>query len=237
MKVGLGLYRHMLTREYYDFARQAGCTHVVVHLVDYFNKGATNPRNNQPTGAKYEPWGVAGDPQKLWAVDELKKLRQGIEEAGLVLAAIENLDPAHWHDILLNGPQRSQQVQKAKTIIRCMGEARVSREAIVQGLKKSSLKKSNYFAIRQDSVYCEWQHAERSYPGRELRSTQTRTPSSLDEREPRLHGLRDRVGECLWPCAGIQDLPGQLSTITFFLHRLAARLVWCRNPGRSQAGA
>ncbi|HEV2731851.1 MAG TPA: mannonate dehydratase, partial [Terriglobales bacterium] len=123
MKVGLGLYRHMLAREYYDFARQAGCTHVVVHLVDYFNKGATNPRNNQPTGAKYEPWGVAGDPEKLWAVDELKKLRQEIEDAGLVLAAIENLDPAHWHDILLDGPQRSQQVEKAKTLIRCIGEA------------------------------------------------------------------------------------------------------------------
>src|SRR2546425_9148051 len=95
------------------------------------------------------------------------------------------------------------------------------------------------FLVRRlrTQVSSEWQHAERSYPGRELRSTQTRTPSSLDEREPRLHGLRDRVGECLWPCAGIQDLPGQLSTITFFLHRLAARLVWCRNPGRSQAGA
>ena len=34
MKIGLGLYRHMLTRDYYDFARQAGCTHVVVHLVE-----------------------------------------------------------------------------------------------------------------------------------------------------------------------------------------------------------
>ena len=40
MKVGLGLYRHMLTREYYDFARQAGCTHVVIHLVDYFRQGS-----------------------------------------------------------------------------------------------------------------------------------------------------------------------------------------------------
>ena len=68
MKVGLGLYRHMLTRQYYDFARQAGCTHVVVHLVDYFNQGPSNPRNNQPTGAKYEPWGVAGDPGKLWTL-------------------------------------------------------------------------------------------------------------------------------------------------------------------------
>ena len=53
MKVGLGLYRHMLTREYYDFARQSGCTHVVVHLVDYFNQGTSNPRHNQPTGGKY----------------------------------------------------------------------------------------------------------------------------------------------------------------------------------------
>jgi mannonate dehydratase len=123
MKVGLGLYRHMLTREYYDFARQAGCTHVVVHLVDYFHHGPSNPRNNQPTGAKYEPWGVAGDPEKLWTTDELTSLRREIEEAGLVLAAIENIDPAYWHDILLDGPQRLQQVEKVKTIVRRIGEA------------------------------------------------------------------------------------------------------------------
>src|ERR1700723_1613940 len=51
MKIGLGLYRHMLSRDYYDFARQAGCTHVVVHLVDYFKQGATNPRHNHPPAA------------------------------------------------------------------------------------------------------------------------------------------------------------------------------------------
>ena len=123
MKLGLGLYRHMLKRDYYDFALQAGCTHVVVHLVDYFNRGRSNRRNNQPTGAKYEPWGMAGDPEKLWTVEELKKLRQDIEDVGLVLAAIENLDPAHWYDILLDGPQRSQQIEKVKTILRRMGEA------------------------------------------------------------------------------------------------------------------
>lgn len=123
MKVGLGLYRHMLTPDYYAFARQAGCTHVVVHLVDYFRQGATNPRNNQPTGAKYDPWGLAGDPNQLWTAAELIALRKGIEAAGLKLAAIENLDPAHWHDILLDGPQRTQQIEKVKTIIRNMGEA------------------------------------------------------------------------------------------------------------------
>lgn len=123
MKVGLGLYRHMLTREYYDFARQAGCTHVIVHLVDYFRQGANNPRQNQPTGGKYQPWGVAGDPEKLWTVAELKQLRKEIEGAGLTLAGIENLDPAHWYDILLDGPQRARQIENVKTIIRHMGEA------------------------------------------------------------------------------------------------------------------
>ena len=123
MKIGLGLYRHMLTRDYYDFARQAGCTHVVVHLVDYFNQGSSNPRNNQPSGSKYEAWGIAGDPNQLWTVAELIGLRKDIEDAGLVLAAIENLDPAHWHDILLDGPQRPQQIEKVKTIIRRLGEA------------------------------------------------------------------------------------------------------------------
>ena len=123
MKVGLGLYRHMLARDYYDFARQAGATHVVVHLVDYFNRGKSNPRDNQPTGGKYEPWGVAGDPKKLWTGAELKQLRGEIEDADLKLFAIENLDPAHWHDILLDGPRRAEHIENVKTIVRNMGEA------------------------------------------------------------------------------------------------------------------
>ena len=123
MKIGLGLYRHMLTRDYYEFARQAGCSHVVVHMVDYFKHGSSNPRNNQPTGSKYESWGTAGDPNQLWTVEELKAVRRDVEESDLVLAAIENLDPVHWHDILLDGPQRAQQIDKVKTIIRRLGEA------------------------------------------------------------------------------------------------------------------
>jgi mannonate dehydratase len=123
MKVGLGLYRHMLNPEYYAFARQAGCTHVVVHLVDYFHEGPTNPRNNQPTGAKYDAWGVAGNADKIWTVAELSALRENIAAAGLTLAAIENLDPAYWYDILLDGPQRAQQIEKVKTLIRNLGGA------------------------------------------------------------------------------------------------------------------
>ena len=125
MKLGLGLYRHMLSRDYYDFARQAGCTHVVIHLVDYFRQGTANPRNNQPTGSKYEFWGVAKQPGQLWTVGEMRSIRCQIEDAGLSLAAIENLDPAIWHDVLLDGPRRPEQLENVKTIIRRMGEAGV----------------------------------------------------------------------------------------------------------------
>jgi len=123
MKVGLGLYRHMLTREHYDFARQAGCTHLVIHLVDYFNQSSSNPRDNQPTGGKDQPWGVAGDPERLWAASELMQIRREIEDVGLTLAAVENFDPAHWYDILLDGPKRPKHIDNVKTIIRHLGEA------------------------------------------------------------------------------------------------------------------
>jgi len=123
MKLGLGLYRHMLNDEYFAFAVQAGCTHVIVHLVDYFRQGEANPLQNQPTGGKDKPWGLAGDPGKLWTAAELTALRQRIEAAGLKLEAIENLDPAHWHDILLDGPQRPRHIENVKAIVRAMGQA------------------------------------------------------------------------------------------------------------------
>jgi mannonate dehydratase len=123
MKLGLGLYRHMLKDEYYAFAVQAGCTHVIVHLVDYFREGEDNPSHNQPTGGKDKPWGVAGDPEALWTAAELTSLRKQVEAAGLKLEGIENLDPAHWHDILLDGPKRALHIRNVHGILRAMGEA------------------------------------------------------------------------------------------------------------------
>jgi mannonate dehydratase len=122
MKLGLGLYRHMLTRENFQFARQAGATHIVAHLVDYFRGGAHNPSDNQPTGTDHG-WGLAGDPDRLWTVEELVALREEINEGGLELAAIENFDPAHWHDVLLDGPRKREHLENVKTIIRRVGEA------------------------------------------------------------------------------------------------------------------
>ena len=124
MKLGLGLYRHTLTRENFLFARQAGATHIVAHLVDYFKAGAHNPRDNQPTGND-RGWGLAGDPEKLWTAKELSALRESVEKEGLKLEAIENFDPAHWHDVLLDGPKKKQQLENCKTIIRNLGKAQI----------------------------------------------------------------------------------------------------------------
>ena len=122
MKLGLGLYRHMLTRENFAFAQQAGATHIVAHLVDYFRGAGHSSSDDQPLGTDWG-WGLAGDPDRLWTLEELTALRRAVEDAGLRLEAIENFDPAHWGDILLDGPRRDQHLENVRTIIRRVGEA------------------------------------------------------------------------------------------------------------------
>lgn len=123
MKLGFGLYRHQLNDAHFRFARQLGATHLVVHYVDYFRAAdRENPAVTQPTGGLLG-WGHAGDPNAIWTAEELITLRKRIEDHGLILHAIENLDPAHWHDILLAGPKRDQQIENVQKIIRNMGRA------------------------------------------------------------------------------------------------------------------
>jgi mannonate dehydratase len=106
MKIGLGLYPRLLTPENYRFARQAGATHVVAHLPGY-SKTVTRP---VPAG-------------HVWTLDELRALRGAINAEGLELAAIENFEPEHWYDVLLDGPRKAEQLAGLKTIIRNMGQA------------------------------------------------------------------------------------------------------------------
>jgi mannonate dehydratase len=122
MKLGLGLYRHQLNEEHYRFARQCGCSHIVAHLVDYFRSSRSNRPGDQPVGDD-TGWGLAGDPDKLWSYEELAALRRQINAAGLELEAIENFDPAHWHDVLLDGPKKRLHLENVKTIVRNVGRA------------------------------------------------------------------------------------------------------------------
>ena len=106
MKIGLGLYRHMLTPENFRFARQAGATHIVAHWVDYWGTQEKIPGTD---GARN--WGVTRQQGKLWTYEELLGLKKAVNAEGLELEAIENLDPAHWHDVLLDGPRKKQQLE------------------------------------------------------------------------------------------------------------------------------
>lgn len=122
MKLGFGLYSHQLNRENYRFARQCGASHLVVHLVDYFKSSRGDHRGDQPVG-DLEGWGDAGDPDALWQSEDLSRIVSEASEEGLVVGAIENFDPAHWGDILLDGPNREQHLENVKTLIRRVGAA------------------------------------------------------------------------------------------------------------------
>ncbi|HEX9484039.1 MAG TPA: mannonate dehydratase [Gemmatimonadaceae bacterium] len=117
MKLGLGLYRSLLTDDNFKFAKQAGVTHLVVHLVDYF-------RGQNPVLASGEPnmgWGITQNQDRPWTEEDLRAIKQRIEANGLAWEAIENFDPAHWYDILLDGPRKEQQLEQLKRTIQMIG--------------------------------------------------------------------------------------------------------------------
>lgn len=119
MHLGLGLYRSLLTPENFRFAKQAGVSHLVVHLVDYFSD--TSP--SLESGDDHRGWGITNGSSEPWTVEDLVRIKRDIESHGLVWEAIENFDPAHWYDVLLDGPRRDEQMENLKRQIRAVGEA------------------------------------------------------------------------------------------------------------------
>jgi mannonate dehydratase len=111
IKLGLGLNPRILTAENLRFARQMGATHIVAHLPDWSRSGA------RP--------GVAADDRHppLWGLEELSRLKAFVNAEGLELEAIENFEPVHWHDVLLDGPRRVEQINGLREILRNMGRA------------------------------------------------------------------------------------------------------------------
>jgi mannonate dehydratase len=152
MKLGLGLYRGLLTEDNFQFAKQAGVTHLVVHLVDYF-KGA-NPALE--SGEPNMGWGVTTNQNRPWTFDDLKALKKTIESNGLKWEAIENFDPAHWHDILLDGPRKHQQMEALKRTIQVIGRVGIPimgynfSIAGVWGWTKGPFGRGGAMAIRYD---------------------------------------------------------------------------------------
>ena len=120
IKVGLGLYRASLTPDNFRFAAQAGATHIVAHLTNYF--AGRNPSLSR--GADLDGWGDCSD-DELWDYDLMAGLVADLRSAGLELAALENFSPRFWSDILLDGPDRARQMEGMKQLVRDAGRARV----------------------------------------------------------------------------------------------------------------
>lgn len=117
MKLGLGLYRHMLTDDYFAFARQAGCTHLIVHLADYYSNQIVTATNDKVN------YGKSKAMEEIWTAEAMIALQEKANKHGLTIYGIENFSPADWYDVLLDGPKRKIQMEHLKEIIRNTGKA------------------------------------------------------------------------------------------------------------------
>src|SRR5271170_1602812 len=117
MKLGLGLYSHQLNREQYQFARQCGCTHLVIHLVDYFRSSRSNQKGDQPVtmsetmkqafGLVRRPWGVFYLKNKITGVQTSLKTNDKHEAQRILQAYNETENQPHFNlslaRVYLNG--------------------------------------------------------------------------------------------------------------------------------------
>lgn len=118
MKLGLGLHRDRISRDNFRFARQAGCTHVVVHMVERLRDGL-------PPGADEFCFGRTRAAGAVWTEEDLGAVTRMAHDEGLQLEAIENIDPSFWSDILLAGPRKAEQLESLKGLLRSMGRLRI----------------------------------------------------------------------------------------------------------------
>ena len=116
MNIGIGLYRHMLNDEYFRFAAQLGCTHLIVHLASYYSEQVVTATDEEHNYGR----SLADD--EVWAEEYISSLARKASEYGLTIYGIENFNPAHWYDILLDGPEKEKQLEHLKAIIRTVGK-------------------------------------------------------------------------------------------------------------------
>ncbi len=119
VRVGLSLHGAMLSEAGARFAAQLGVRDVVVHLTDY-------TRDAQP--ASYLTGGVGpilGDctGAALWTYDRMAECVAMLDRYGLRIAALENISPNFWSDILLDGPARQAQCDALAQVVRDAGRA------------------------------------------------------------------------------------------------------------------
>lgn len=117
MKLGLAFSQDLMTPDNFRFARQAGCTHVFAALQKYSVR--TFPPAT-PGGAEQRIAFCEPD-EAAWTYDGLRAMRAAINAEDLECEAIQGFDVAHFHDVMLDGPRKAEQMEKLKRIISDMG--------------------------------------------------------------------------------------------------------------------
>lgn len=113
MKLALGLHVSDFTSKNLSFARQIGADSLVLHLTDYkdINLSLEGVKSNNTV--KFTNTDI-----NIWSIDHLQSLQKIAKKYSLSIVAIENFDPGLWHDILLDGPNRDEQIEIVKYCIR-----------------------------------------------------------------------------------------------------------------------
>lgn len=119
MRVGLSLHGALLGEDGARFASQLGVQDVVIHLTDYARHadrrawlaGEVGPDNGDCIGVA------------LWDYDRMAGLVGMLASHGISVAAIENISPNFWPDILLDGPDKRRQMEDMKRLVRDAGRA------------------------------------------------------------------------------------------------------------------
>ena len=119
LRVGLSLHGALLSEAGARFASQLGVRDVVVHLTDYtrngdggaYFAGEIGPINGECIDAP------------LWSYDYMAGIVAMLARHGIGVAAMENISPNFWSDILLDGPRKHEQMAAMKTLVRNAGRA------------------------------------------------------------------------------------------------------------------
>ena len=103
-----GLRFNAITDERLDYAKQLGVEEIIIHPYDL----PYLPKDNLNLATA-----------RAWSFEELLQLRHRVEDAGLRLAAIENV-PLSWYDeVIVGGEAAEAQLEQIKSTIRNIGRA------------------------------------------------------------------------------------------------------------------
>lgn len=119
MRVGLSLFGKSLNKDGARYAAQLGVSDVVLHLTDYSRNGDNSAYLAGGVGP------VNGDciDAPLWDYEQMSGFVRMLAEYGIMPAAIENISPNFWSDILLDGPNKLDQMEAMKRLVSDAGRA------------------------------------------------------------------------------------------------------------------